>query len=396
MKQFPKEFETLLLNYIKQSFLPEKKNRAKSNFNDKDLLFFSKGVKKLSTYFTEDRGSLPPNYLNDPVLRSGYLLYFLPINFLKIVHILNGFKPTEILSGHVRVLDLGCGPGTSSLGLAHYYSSLITAKKIKPTSLDYTLVDVNYHALREAKTLMELFQKSTDKNLNMQQTTRTLDFSRGNISKLLGNFRYHYIIISNALNEIGDRSDKIKFVSSLMNHLDKKNGRLIIIEPALKNPSRDLQSVRDEIVVNAKTGFVQAPCLNQQTCPLNIVNKRDWCHFYADWEIPGFIKKLDKLTGNKNEWLKLAYMVLSLQPREWPHLLKDYDDSWRVISNQMPTKGKKELVVCGPKGRYHLERLDKEKSPNNSWFDYVRRGDVIPWFGATEEYRVDGRARLSK
>ncbi|EKD42294.1 MAG: ribosomal small subunit Rsm22 [uncultured bacterium] len=321
----------------------------------------------------------------------------MPLNFLKIVQILNQYQPKEILSGHVRVLDLGCGPGTSSLGLTHFYDQMITQKKIGPCDLDITLIDQNYHAIREARNLFEVLKQSTlNKNTTVNVSSRSVDFRKMPISKLLGNFKYHYILLSNVLNEIGDRQAKIQFVSQLMKHLDPQNGRLILIEPALKNTSRDLQSVRDEIAVISKEGYVQLPCLNQNMCPLNIVNKRDWCHFYGAWEPPVFIKKLDKLIGNKNDWLKFSYIVLSPQPREWQRVLPKFEDSWRVISNQMPTNGKKEIVFCGPKGRYHLERLDKDKSAQNRMFDAMRRGDIVEWCGADKSYANDGRVRFSK
>ena len=43
----------------------------------------------------------------------------------------------------------------------------------------------------------------------------------------------------------------------------------------------------------------------------------------------------------------------------------------------MPSNGKREVVLCGPKGRYHLTRLDKLASNTNRDFEKIRRGDLV-------------------
>ncbi len=395
MQQLDPQFERVLLDHIKKEFLPAKKKKSvkPGPFNDKDLKFFSKGAHQLSDYFTEDRGELLPNYLNDPILRSGYLLYFLPLNLAKLAHVASSLP--SLLSGKVRILDLASGPGTSSLGFMSVYADLIRKKEMKDVSLDFTLIDQNYHALQDAKALHDAYRteiKKTAKGFDSTFTSRTYDLRRPKLSRTLGNFKYHYIVISNFLNELSDRDEMLEVVNDLVkNHLDPVRGRLILIEPALKAPSRSLQWVRDRVI--EKGAFVHAPCVHQGICPLNLANQRDWCHFYVSWEAPKFIQKIDKLIGNKNEWLKMSYLVLA--PWELQKA-KTEEGVWRVISNLMRSKGKKELVICGDRGRYHLHRQDKDRSPSNFEFDSARRGDFLEyqWEGLSPVYTAVGKRRI--
>jgi hypothetical protein len=396
MQKLDPTFERVLLSHIKKEYLPDKKKKSfgANPFNDKDLQFFAKGAEKLSDYFTEERNALLPNYLNDPVLRSGYLLYFLPLNLSKAEHVVRTLPEDTLVSGKIRILDLASGPGTSSLGFMSAYADFVRQKKVKEVSLDFTLIDQNYHILQDAKMLHDAYRDGIKKNLkgfDSSLTSRAYDLRRPKLARTLGNFKYHYIFVSNFLNELSEREDILELVQDLVaNHLDPQKGRLILIEPALRHPSRMLQWVRDSMI--AKGASVHAPCLHQSGCPLNVNNQRDWCHFYVPWEAPAFIQKTDKLIGNKNDWLKMSYMVLA----PWALKTTHEDTSWRVISNLMRSKGKKELVICGQHGRYQLHRQDKDRSATNFEVDSIQRGDVVSygWDDFPQGYTAAGKRRI--
>ncbi|MBI4411932.1 MAG: hypothetical protein HY541_05560 [Deltaproteobacteria bacterium] len=407
MLSFPSFLEDLLLRYIKQTYLPIKGASGKP-FNDKDFVFFSKGAKALSEAYTSQRGSLPTNYLNIPVYRSGYLLYFLPVNFLKIVHIMNELDPAEIVGGKVRILDVGAGQGTSMLGLMAFYAGLLAEKKVKDAWLDFTLVDQSYAALKDALNLHQAYAEELQKKnggFRSACSVKNYDLRRGGLKRFLRNFKYHLIVVANVLNEIPDREARVQFIESLLeDHLEPATGRLILIEPAAQQTSRDLQWIRDRIVTDRKIGHVYAPCLHQETCPLNVVNKRDWCHFYFSWERPKFVEKVDRLIGNKKNWLACSYLVLGKKPpglTPHPGPLPQGERGqmrWRVISNRMPSNGKEEVVLCGPKGRYHVELLDRDTMPSNRAFHRIGRGDLVDIDVRSEgaKYRVDGKYRVQK
>jgi len=373
MLLMPDDLENLIKHYLKTSFL--KGVNVHKTFNQKDWVYFSKGAKRLSDYFTEGRGALPKDYFNDPVLRSGYLFYFLPVNLMKMIAVLRQFEPKELVSGQVRILDMGCGPATMSLGFMTHYAELLKAKKIKDAWLDFTLLDHNFHILKDAKALHDAYALKLGNITGFKSacSVKNYDIKRGGLLRFLRKHRYHFIVVSNVLNEIGDRNKCADFINQLMSDHLEPRGKLILLEPALKKSSRDLQAIRDYIVVDKKSGFVHAPCLHQEVCPLNVANKKDWCHFYFSWERPEMIEKVNRLIGNKKDFLATSYLVLGKTPRE-----VTFDDFlFRSISNQMPSNGKREVVLCGPKGRYHLTRLDKLASNTNRDFEKIRRGDLV-------------------
>lgn len=389
MNTFPLELEKILLSYIKNTFLKE--GRSSTSFNDKDFKYFSKGADLLSTGYTENPDLLPINYFNNPVYRSGYLLYFLPVNFMKVFQILNEIPADDVLGGKVRVLDVGSGPGTAMLGVMEFYRQKLKAKKIKEAMPDFTLLDQSFSVLKDAENLHRLYRDEISKTTKKFESTcsvKHFDLRRGDVGRFLRGMRYHIIIVGNVLNEIDSHEKQVEFIESLIKYQLEPNGKLIIIEPALRDSSRNLQLLRDEIVVHQKIAVVDSPCLHSLNCPLNKGSGRDWCHFYFDWQKPKFIEKVDRLIGNKKDWLQCSYMLLSKREQNFQKKYKSYENTWRVISNRMPSNGKEEMVLCGVKGRVHLTRLNKNASSANQEWRSIRRGDIV-WSPITTSQKFE-------
>src|SRR3989338_7735703 len=117
---FPSFWESLLKRYVKKTFYAGTRKSPfadREEFTEGDYRFFSNGVRKLNLAFTQERPFLPKNYLNQKELRSGYLLYFLPVNALKAAALLSQTSSPAPLSGSpLTILDIGSGPGTGMLG----------------------------------------------------------------------------------------------------------------------------------------------------------------------------------------------------------------------------------------------------------------------------------------
>ncbi|HSS38662.1 MAG TPA: small ribosomal subunit Rsm22 family protein, partial [Polyangia bacterium] len=132
-------------------------------------------------------------------------------------------------------------------------------------------------------------------------------------------------------------------------------GRLILIEPALRETSRDLLAVRDQLL--AAGLHVIAPCFFQGPCPA-LASERDWCHDAAP--VPGQRARVD-----------FSYLVLATEP---PAQRPAHE---RVVSDRRPEKGRLRLYVCGAEGRRELIRLDRHQSPANALLDTVSRGAAL-------------------
>ena len=354
---------------------PEDKRRGK------DAL--AKGVDRLSRLLTCERDRMPAAYLRDAELRSAYEAYFLPVNLSKM------FLPLHELSLHpggpldgdrLRVLDVGAGPGTAILGILTFF----IGREHRPV-LEFTAVDQVAENLRTAE---KLFRELRDRS-GASADLRTISCR---IEDLLAriNGTFDLIVLSNVLNELfaGEEriTRRIHTLDAMLRRLLADSGSSIIIEPALRETSRDLLSVRDGLL---DAGWhVYSPCLLQEHCPA-LVNPKDWCHEDRLWEAPEQIREIDERTGLRKDSLKFTYCVLR---KDGTSLSDVYGaDAFRVVSEQLISKGKRELYLCGRGGRRLAMRLDKDASAANAPFVELLRGDIVRFEGLVREekrYRI--------
>jgi ribosomal protein RSM22 (predicted rRNA methylase) len=131
-------------------------------------------------------------------------------------------------------------------------------------------------------------------------------------------------------------------------------GLLVLIEPALRETSRELLGVRDELL---RAGLhVVAPCLWQGRCPA-LAAERDWCH--------------DAAPVASHSRVDFSYVVLSAEG------ITATPGFERVVSDPLRDKGRLRLFVCGAEGRRELVRLNRHRTPANAPLDGAARGDLL-------------------
>jgi ribosomal protein RSM22 (predicted rRNA methylase) len=354
-------------------------------FSQEELKSLAANVSKLSTLLTKDRESLPPAYLKDPGLRSAYVRYYLPTN-MKKVHLaltdLSLHAEWLLAKDRLRVLDLGAGPGTALLGLLAFF-----AQRPQRPVLACTAVDRVGENLRLAEELFTAYR--SNKGLDAALTTVRADLEA---AEEIAQGPFDLILASNVLNELypfdEDRVEKrVGLLRSLLTRLLADNGSCIIIEPALRETTRDLHHVRDGLL---EQGFlVYSPCLAGTSCPAR-ENPRDWCHEDIPWEPPALIREIDRLTGLRKDSLKFSYLVLRKDARSLTDLFGR--DSFRVVSEPLVTKGKMEFYLCGAKGRKLATRLDKDRTAANQYFEVLKRGAIVGFEGLIDEgtrYKIE-------
>jgi SAM-dependent methyltransferase len=397
--QFPHDLLEHIQDSVKETYLKTgKKGFSHRIFSEKDYRFFAKGVEMLNVSFTSDRDTLPKNYFNKKELRSGYLLYFLPVNALKISILMKDLPP-DFFSKPRSVLDLGSGPGTGALGC------LLAAPD--GWSGHFTLVDQNRDILNDAQALF--------KKLGHGEPRCIVTDLHKPLKRDFPHAPFDLIIAANVFNEWKNTERKARFIESLIKKQLAPGGRMLIVEPALRHPTRDLMELRNRLLgivgvggaggrasmgaqaskpsthgipagdrthrasANRSGINVYAPCLHQEACPMLAENKRDWCHMYWDWERPEMIEKFDRLVGIEKTYLKASYLLLGnavgadLKPAPTK-------DQWRVVSGALNSKGKSERLLCGKQALPKLlrvTRLDKDKSTHNQDFNNAMRGDLV-------------------
>lgn len=348
--------------------------RPSKNTSSPHTASLAEDVARLSRLLTKERDNLPHAYLSDPGLRRAYLAYFLPPNLAKIQAPLRelSLHPANLFAKErLQVLDLGAGPGTAVLGIREFFR-----QRGKGEHLEFIAVDQVGENLKEAEALFREAGGGTD-------SRATLTTVRSGIEAIAGRSGgpFDIIVLSNVLNEMflreADRTVKrTELVRNIMERLLAADGSCIIIEPALQETSRDLLMVRDGIVDGGSR--VYAPCLVQGHCPA-LVNPRDWCHEDRHWDPPEIIREIDNRVGLRKDSLKFSYLVLRKDGRTLADVCGE--DPYRVVSEQLISKGKRELFLCGREGRRLTTRLDKDASPGNRAFDDLLRGEVVSFEG---------------
>ena len=181
--------------------------------------------------------------------------------------------------------------------------------------------------------------------------------------------RFDLVVAAHVLNELyvdrhpAERIDlRARRVLAWAGALLSGGGRLIILEPALRQTSRELLAVRDQALAAGLQ--VVAPCLWTGPCPA-LTRERDWCH--------------DAAPIAHGARVDYAYLVLraGAAGADDRAVGGAADETlFRIVSDPMVEKGRLRLFGCGPAGRHPLVRLDRHLSPSNAPFDTLHRGGL--------------------
>lgn len=261
-----------------------------------------------------------------------------------------------------RVLDVGAGLGTSSLGVAR------VARRVGVERLEVRAFDRDDQALRVFEKLA--VDVSALEAVPIDLIATTGDVTR--VPQLLRDQRFELIVVGLVINELWpDATDQQRvehasqWLKALSRHL-ADDGSLIVIEPALREQTRQLQRVRDALAATDGAPFVFAPCTRSGPCPM-LANERDWCHAQVPFKLPGSMLELARTAGLRDHDLTFSYLTLRKQPGR-------VGEGLRVVSAPLPSKGKLELIVCSEHGLSRAMRLNRHRSAGNAGFDELGRG----------------------
>lgn len=325
-----------------------------------ELKEVAQGVRQLSLGLTRERKLAGARYMDDTKLLGAYLLFYWPVSYAQARKVLGE------LSRPRTALDLGSGPGPMAFA------------SMDAGAVDVTCADRSQPALNLAKALATEAEEAL--------ATRIWDPQKSNV---VPQGSFDLITLGHVLNELYGKSDaaitqRTELVEKLLSQL-KPQGTLLIIEPALKDTSRDLLKLRDALVGKGYT--LKAPCLFQGNCPA-LVKDTDWCHADRDWRMPALVEALAKAAGLHKESLKMSYLAVSSKGQAWPALPQGR--LFRIVSEPLEGKGRQRYMGCGPEGRIGLALQEKHRTSENEAFFQLNRGDIIA-VGETQD-KGDGLA----
>lgn len=320
-------------------------------------------IRRLSLGLTRGRKLVGAHYMDDADLLGAYLLYFWPVSFAQGLHAL-GESGVKVKSA----LDLGSGPGPLGLAARHLGAhELLLADRSKP-------------ALELATRLGALVRAPVG--------TREWN-PLANAEPPGAGLGFTHVTMGHVLNELWPEApDRIERRAALceaaLSRL-RKGGALVIVEPALRETTRDLLALRDVLV--RRGHVVRAPCLFRGDCPA-LLRDVDWCHAERAWAPPRLFGRLVNSAGLRKDLLQMAYLVVSPKGTAWP--APPEGRVFRIVSE--PLEGKKRLRVmgCGPEGRVPLSLTDANRSESNDAFVPAERGDVLRLDDAQAAEEGDG------
>ncbi len=307
-----------------------------------------RGVARLSEGLTRERALVGGRYLEDPELLGAYLLFYWPISYAQARAVL-----AEVGTPVGRALDLGAGPLPMSCAALDAGASSV-------------------HALDRVERALAL-----GRSLGDPITTAVWDPER---SDPLPAGPFDLVTAGHVVNELflGKRAEdrRLALLETAMARLSP-TGKLVIIEPALRDTSRALLGLRDRLVDGG--AVVHAPCLMHAHCPA-LAREGDWCHAERTWSPPAELFAIAEAARLHKERIKFSYLVVSRGARSAPEPRR-----FRIVSDALGSKGKRAQLGCGPRGLHAIVRRDRDRDPTNEVFDELVRGDVIEVDGLVEK-----------
>ena len=146
----------------------------------------------------------------------------------------------------------------------------------------------------------------------------------------------------------------------------------MILEPAMREVSRDLHRVRDALL-EERACTVYSPCLHERSCPA-LVKEGDWCHEERPWTPPPLVAAIDQEVGFIKDALKFSYLLLRKDGRT---IVQREPTVHRVVSELRIMKGEKRAWLCNETGRPEVGRLDRNRSETNAQLDDWHRGAIV-------------------
>ncbi|MBX3326576.1 MAG: small ribosomal subunit Rsm22 family protein [Nitrospira sp.] len=342
-------------------------NVERADLSNREL---AQAVAELSRIFTKDRDGLNGSYLNDRFLGPAYLQYFLPVNLAKIQVLLDEMPTPEVDEGF-SVLDLGAGPGTGALAVLDWWH-----QRELHCTLSVTAIDGSAEALRQARQLWDRYcQAASVRAASLQAYGGDLE-RRVWLEQVKPRAPFDLIILANCLNEVyTEAHDSTAMRTGLIAEslsLLAPHGTVMIVEPALRETSRELLHVRDRLL-QEKSCTVYSPCLHELSCPA-LVKLDDWCHEERPWEPPVIIQEIGESVGFIKDALKFSYLLLRKDART---IVERQPDVYRVVSELRAMKGEKRAWLCNEQGRQEVGRQDRLASRCNEAFNQWHRGAIV-------------------
>lgn len=264
-------------------------------------------------------------------IEEAYLIYYLPINTFKIHRLLSDLAINNLLKTEVDIIDIGCGPGSASVGILLFYN--IIAKNLPDINfnISITLLDAQHQFLAIAQQIIYKVVGKLPENLTVT-IEEPINCDIGKDFRL--DYFYDYIVISNVLN--GNETDENfrgkAFFTELKDSL-VDDGAILIIEPGDMKQCKRLKLLRNNILNKIEGINLYGPCYDIWGTEKSY-DCACFSHAHVKWERPYLIQKLINLGLQKKvQKIPFNYLILrsdnqtKYSPKKYPNTIQLKDIS---------------------------------------------------------------------
>lgn len=329
-------------------------------------------IRALSALYTRDRGAIE----GARAKHAARLRFFLPRDLPKLEGPLVELSARGLLprSRTLRVVDLGAGYGTSSLGLARAAKRLGLADTLRVHAVDSDPRALDAFAAMAAHTRAGGLLADEAAPIELERTVGSIAVSDPSVLSRGADLALAGLVLNElfphaqrgdaegplALEDDDARLERLERWLLAVTKTLAPGGCLVVIEPALREPSRVLQRLRDRLVERAID--VPFPCTHRAPCPL-LTRERDWCHAELPLALPEPLAAHARAAGLRHEGL--SYATLVVRNAEPPTARPAVDGTKRaaIVGGPMATKGKTELHLCHEGGLTRVDWMRRDGSP---------------------------------
>lgn len=340
-----------------------------------NIVFDELGIKKRCTDIVSSLRSLPEEFIRNVICNIDinmysfrgktdysdkhltYLMYYLPSNLYKIWHPLLDLLIQGKLKTHIRMMDIGTGPGSAAIGTVEFYSIMANQFKDSEFCIDFTLIDAEEDFLKYTSILLNMVKGNLPKNLKISFAVKNVNID--NSTMFVGHSSFDIIGLSNFINhyEHGRQFNTFDFISGIGDLLNS-DGAIIIIEPGNNEECIGLKHLRNSLI-NNKIYNIYAPCV-----PLWEKKEKYTCSCFSSyslmWKKPEIIEYLHDMGLTKVKYRDhVAFNYLILR--------KDGSTKYPIEPNRLDYSLLREIPVLS-KQRFNVKGIVKAKSLKSSSF----------------------------
>lgn len=329
---------------------------------DPALERLTSAVAELSDLFTTERpAGRFPDYFADPRLLAAYGVFFLPQSFTRTAHALaqvcdlRGWRPS---SASPRILDLGAGPGSCGVAVAHRLQADGFA------SLELVGLDQSPSALGSMKDFA-----AAALGPGVVTSTRIGDVAR---AETWPEGPFDIIVAGFVLNEMPqlDLPALLRWIEELKARL-APGGLILLLEPALRLTAERLQRLSDAVAADMLPRL--APELD--ACPdPQLTHGEHWSHETRAWEAPASTKFVNRHLHRDLREVRFSFAafsdaVVAPLPPDLSRLVSDVQIIKGLVRFVTIRGGRVEAVEVPTRGL--------SKQTIKQWAASFARGDIV-------------------